>query len=602
MASRIIQLEQHVTDLIAAGEVVSRPSSVVKELVENSIDSGAGTITLEITAGGTDMIRVTDNGCGISRDDIRTAFLRHATSKLKNAGDLESISSLGFRGEALAAIAAVSRIKLLSREPSADEGVQIELDAGEVKNISPVGTADGTTIIVRDLFFNTPARQKFLKSDRSEAASITQTFIKTALSKPDISFRYIKDDVTVYHTPGDARVDSCIYSLFGNDFLSSLRSVSYTGELVSISGFVSSPEGVKGNRNHQFFFVNNRTCRGAILQAALEQGYKTYIPSGRFPACVLYLTVNPSDVDVNVHPAKSEIKFITDKPIFDGVHSATLDALMQNSRFNNASSSEPQTHSHNTGRYTQIVEPLFAVSETGHNDAILSKRYTTTADNNGMKSSISYIHADFESGSDTADSYTEHDKFSYADPHSFTVIGEAFELYIIAESNQSLWLLDKHAIHERLHFDVLRDKDYKPMSQTLITPIIFSPGHETLETLLQNSALLDSLGFSIELFSEDSLALRHIPAEINYGDTEFVLSEIGTLLASSASTETNTISNIYKTLACRAAIKAGSDTSLDELTFLAKEVFSGNVTHCPHGRPVAFEITQKMLNRSFGRP
>ena len=324
---KIFKLDSHVADLIAAGEVVERPASVVKELMENSIDAGARIISVEISAGGMTYIRITDDGCGIAPEDVKTAFLRHATSKLKNAQGLESISTLGFRGEALAAIAAVSRIELLTREPGAKEGVCLRLEAGEVVDFSPAGCPEGTTIIVRDLFFNTPARLKFMKSDRAEGSAVASAVLRSALAHPDVSVRFIKDGKVDYHTPGDSRVDSCLYSLFGREFSAGLLSADSSDETVSVTGFVSSPNAARGNRSYQFFFVNGRPIRSITLQMALEKAFDNLLPSGRFPACALYIVTRLGDVDVNVHPAKTEVKFASDKQIFDGVYYAVLSAL-----------------------------------------------------------------------------------------------------------------------------------------------------------------------------------------------------------------------------------------------------------------------------------
>ena len=323
---KILELDSHVADLIAAGEVVERPASVVKELVENSFDAGARVVTVEINAGGMIYIRVTDDGCGIAPEDAATAFMRHATSKLRGAEGLEAIETLGFRGEALAAIAAVSRIELITRERGADEGVSLTLVGGAIADISPAGCPEGTTIIVRDLFFNTPARLKFMKTDRAESSSVASAFLRCALSRPDVSMRFIRDGRTEFHTPGDSRMDSCIYSLLGRDFSAGLLRVESSGEAVSVTGYVSAPAAARGNRSYQFFFVNGRAIRSKTLQAALEQAYANLLPNGKYPSCVLYITIGPASVDVNVHPAKTEVKFVSDKQVFECVYYAAMGA------------------------------------------------------------------------------------------------------------------------------------------------------------------------------------------------------------------------------------------------------------------------------------
>lgn len=324
---RINELSPHVADLIAAGEVVERPGSVVKELVENSIDAGATALTVELKAGGMTYIRVTDNGCGMEPEDAARAFLRHATSKLKNERDLECIGTLGFRGEALAAISAVSRIDLMTRETGASEGVSVAINGGEIADISPAGCPEGTTIIVRDLFYNTPARLKFMKSDKAEGANVSQIMLRCALSHPEISIRYIKDGKEEFHTPGDGSVRSSVYLLLGRDFAQNLLEVDGGDEDVSVRGFISSPASGRGNRAYQFFFINGRYVRSKLLQSALEQAYKNAMFSGKFPACILYIQIKLGAVDVNVHPTKTEVKFLQDKKVFDGVYYAVLSAL-----------------------------------------------------------------------------------------------------------------------------------------------------------------------------------------------------------------------------------------------------------------------------------
>jgi len=327
----IKQLDPHVADLIAAGEVVERPLSVVKELVENALDADAGAITVEIQGGGLTYIRVTDDGVGMEEADAKLSFTRHATSKLEVGRDLEAISTLGFRGEALAAISAVSRIDLLTRQQNAPAGVNVTVEAGQVTSVAPVGCPAGTTMIVRDLFFNTPARLKFMKSDRAEAAAITAMLTSIALSHPAVSFRYIRDGKEEYHTPGDGNVQSAVYTLLGRDFAKGLIEVKSQDEGVRVSGFVSAPAHARGNRSQQHFYVNGRYVRSKHLQAALEQAYKNALFTGKFPGCVLYLTLPYGAVDVNVHPTKTEVKFLHEKQVFDAVYYGVLDALEQSS-------------------------------------------------------------------------------------------------------------------------------------------------------------------------------------------------------------------------------------------------------------------------------
>jgi len=579
--SKILELEQHVADLIAAGEVVQRPASAVKELIENSIDSGADIITVEISSGGMTYIRVTDNGCGIAAIDVKTAFFRHATSKLKDAQGLEAIGTLGFRGEALAAIAAVSRIELLTREQNASEGTSLTLEAGEVIDMSPAGCPEGTTIIVRDLFFNTPARLKFMKTDRSEGSAVASVVLRCALSRPDISIRFIKDGKTEYHTPGDSRIDSCIYSLLGREFEADFLLAESSDEAISVKGFVSSPSAARGNRSYQFFFVNDRTIRSLLLQSALEQAYRNTLPHGRFPSCVLYITTKLSDVDVNVHPAKTEVKFVSDKQVFDGVYYAALGALDK----------------------LQITKHKTQIIDIEHRSEIIAQdpAYRSKV----SEPSISYKTYDKQIpppiSFDPPPISFDPSPFSLPASPSLRVLGEALNLYIIVEYQNSVWFIDKHAAHERIHFNALKNNNYEPMSETLLIPVICRPGYEDASLLLENESLLENLGFSVESFGDDSIAVRHIPAEIDINDTESVLSDICNLLRLRGIAETTQRDNIYKTIACKAAIKAGCTTGIQELEELASRVLSGEISRCPHGRPVAFELTGATLDKGFGR-
>ena len=610
---KIIELDPHVADLIAAGEVVERPASVVKELIENSIDAGAGIITVEINAGGMTYIRVTDNGCGIAPEEARTAFLRHATSKLQNAEGLEAIGTLGFRGEALAAIAAVSRIELLTREAGAREGVSLSLEAGVVTDISPAGCPEGTTIIVRDLFFNTPARLKFMKSDRAEGSGVASAVLRCALSHPEASVRFIKDGKTECHTPGDSRIDSCIYSLFGREFSAGLIKAETGDEAVSASGYISAPDAARGNRSYQFFFVNGRSIRSKTLQAALEQAYANTLQSGRYPSCVLYLSTRLSDVDVNVHPAKTEVKFVSDKQVFDSVYYTALGAL-SNSQFRIHNSQLGDDGALSNSQFTIHNSQLGDDGAKGNSQFTIKDEAARGAEQFTMHNSQFTIKDETARGAEqyslvsspetpyqTQLELTPEAESSTSSVAPFRVIGEAMKTYIVVESRDSLWLIDKHAAHERIHFDALHRKGFTPMSQALITPVICRHGYEGSALLLENVEVLEKLGFTVESFGDDSVAVRGIPSEIDIGDVEPVLSDICEELRLGGTAEPVRRDNIFSIIACKAAIKAGKSSGIRELNELTSRVMSGEVSHCPHGRPVAFQLTKTALDRSFKR-
>ena len=641
---KIFELSSHVADLIAAGEVVERPASVVKELLENAIDAGAGIITVEIQGGGMTYIRVTDNGCGIAPDDAKTAFLRHATSKLRHAEGLEAIATLGFRGEALAAISAVSRIELLSREPGADEGVSLSLEAGAVTDISPAGCPEGTTMIVRDLFFNTPARLKFMKSDRAESSAISSAVVRCALSRPDVSIRFIRDGKTECHTPGDSRTDSCIYSLLGREFSAGLIPAESSDGAVSVSGFVSSPAAARGNRNYQFFFVNGRTIQSRTLQAALEQAYSNTIMSGRFPSCALYIRINYASVDVNVHPAKTEVKFVSDKQVFDGVYYATLGAISARSAQDSGlrgqgSGDRGYENNAELGDGHQGIK--FPSGEgwpqSGRGGSLPAGRgfKTVQADEfrrkyggeaeiprnapfahegggpqgRGLSPNSPLWRGDREADGliSTGNNLSVHD---VAEPFNsqlgngvplFRVVGEVLKTYIIVEYRENVWFIDKHAVHERIHFDALKSSKAKQMSQALLTPVICRFGQEEAAILLDNAEFLENLGFLAESFGDGAVAVRSVPAEIDIADAESALSEICAQLRLGGEPSPVHRDEIYRTIACKAAIKAGKSSDIREMEALAARVFSGEVAQCPHGRPVAFEVAKTTLERWFKR-
>jgi DNA mismatch repair protein MutL len=323
----IHQLDSHVADLIAAGEVVERPASAVKELTENSIDAGAKNIAVEIQNGGMTYLRITDDGCGMEPADARTAFLRHATSKIRTGSDLASITTLGFRGEALAAISAVSKIDLLTKTPEAEMGTSLHLDAGVVTDEQPAGCPDGTTLIVRELFYNTPARMKFMKSDTAEGAAVFAAVQRQALAHPEVSFRFLRDGAELLHTAGDGGELAAVYTVLGRQTANDMVAVDSRWDKLAVRGFVTKPTATRGTRANQFFFVNGRFVKSKLLAAALEEAYRNQIMTGRFPACVLYLTLPPQAVDVNVHPAKTEVKFLSEHDVFDAVHYGVLSAL-----------------------------------------------------------------------------------------------------------------------------------------------------------------------------------------------------------------------------------------------------------------------------------
>lgn len=612
-------LPEHISNLIAAGEVVERPASVVKELMENSIDAGATALTVEIADGGMTYIRVSDNGCGMTAEDAETAFKRHATSKIGSENDLESIGTLGFRGEALAAISSVSRTELMTRTHGEETGVLIGLEAGEIVSRTPAGCPEGTTIIVRDLFFNTPARLKFMKNDTAEASAVLSAVIKTALSHPEISAKYIRGGKEELHTPGDNVLKNCIYSAMGRDFALNLLPVNWRDENVNVSGFVTSPRAGRGNRAYEHFFVNGRGVKSPGMAAGLEAAYKNSMMSGRFPGCVLHLELKASAVDVNVHPAKTEVKFFAERSIYDAVYRAVKDAIEHEgspadereaaefpATWKNPN--EPASGFQDTNRRAGLGHGTL-LRDSGADFARLTRRPLLPG--MGIRDRIearekeetppdSLSPARFSPRGGQNDGQLSFAQSDDAAP-LFRVVGEVMKTYIIVEQTDKLILIDKHAAHERLVYDRLMRGGDAVMSQTLMTPETYVPAPPEYAALIENAEETLALGFLIEDFGGGSLIVRQAPADIDIGEIVPLLSEIASALMQGGGDMDSSRKSIYESMACKAAVKAGRDSDPEQLKALAGRVLSGEVRYCPHGRPVATEFSKQKLDKIFGR-
>jgi len=635
--SEINILSPHVADLIAAGEVVERPASVIKELVENSFDAGAHNITIELKGGGMTYIRVTDDGCGMLPEDAGLCFLRHATSKLRDERGLESIGTMGFRGEALAAIASVARVELMTRKLGTDSGIRVVLEAGEIIEMAPVGCPEGTTMIIRDLFFNTPARLKFMKTDRAEGSFCASLALRCALGRPEVSVRMLKDGEEEFFSPGDGKTGSCVYSLLGRDSAKELLECSSSEDGIAVSGFVGSPNAGHGNRGRQFFFCNGRCIRSQLLQSAVEQAYKNTLLTGRYPSCVIYLELSPAAVDVNVHPAKTEVKFREERHVFDAVYYAALSAIegesaaaeislspstkaaiapkkdffksMSADEYREKYSGAPKsTGSAYPARPTEKVPihagtPIIPASPVDRGTIVWNRTPVTDTGETTFKS----IENPYKTAQEL--SLFEAAAKSHAAPEplseaftSFRLVGEAMKTYIIVEKDGELLLIDKHAAHERMIFDKLKEQGLEIMSQALLVPITMKlPSGET-ELIEQNAELLSRLGFEIEPYGADSVILRGVPAETDAADAPAMIEEVCDKLKKGATfSKSDAVDEILHTIACKAAIKAGWNTAEEELIDIVKEVVSGRVKYCPHGRPVSITLTKKQLDKEFSR-
>lgn len=642
--AKIIQLSQQVANMIAAGEVVERPASVVKELLENAVDAGAGKITIEIRDGGMTFIRVTDDGCGMHPEDAATAFLRHATSKLRTEQDLAAIETMGFRGEALAAIASVSRIDLLTKPTGAISGTALSLEGGNITEQSEAGCPDGTTIIVRDLFFNTPARMKFMKSDAVEAGRITAAVQQQALAHPHVAYRFLRDGKEILHTPGSGDLHDAIYSVWGKEAAKMIRLES-AWEQYRLCGLVSKPTDSRPSRNLQTFFVNNRPVKNRLLIAALEEAYRNQIMVGKFPACVLYLTLPASMVDVNVHPAKTEVKFQNEKAVFDCIHYGVLGALNQTAdrpqmQFK-SSPSQPKVPAGNPASPAQPKpDSVFrtmsvqeykafsqAVAQAPQPSALTAAAVAAAVERSSqtLRDSAAPVRTAPKAYSPPVPQQPpvpaprhvaapsvqspiqtpEAAQQTMDMPHmaQWRLVGELYHSYILVEQGEDAFLIDKHAAHERILFEKLKSNQEAISAQALLVPLTCSFSADICALLLANRVMLDGLGFEVDSFGENTLIIRQIPMDLEEQEAVDTLEQIAADLTLGRRESASTIRDeVLHTVACKAAIKAGWITDEKELMALVRQVMEReDLKYCPHGRPICISLSKKQLEKQFKR-
>ncbi len=653
---KIKVLPKEIAELIAAGEVVERPASVIKELMENAIDAGSSSVTVEIKNGGITYIRVTDNGCGISRDDIRTAFISHATSKISTRDDLYAIGTLGFRGEALASIAAVSNVEVLTRTPEEETGTRYCISAGEETLVDDAGCPLGTTIVVRDLFFNTPARMKFLKKDVSEANAVASIVDKIALSNPGVSIRFIREGKSTLFTSGSGDLKTAAYEIFGKDFSDGLIETEYSFESVKISGLVSKPTKSRPNRNMQFFFVNGRLVKSGTASAALSEAYKNSIMVGKFPYCVLNVTTAPGLVDVNVHPAKTEVRFANERTVFSAVYYAAKNALERRDEtpkvaiqrtpqaelfeparpkteqmrlpekqpdfWSRMSSSEYRSAQQPASELRKDIETVASPDkkpETADTepsviqhflDAQRAKKEETAVLELEVRTETEWItepvaaHKEkTEEAIQTVDVVTEDKIEDNPEEPPVVVIGEAFRTYIIVQQGESIFLVDKHAAHERMLFNELVKNDTRHSTQILLTPITVTLSKEEYSAVLDNLDMLMQAGFAVEDFGYSIVIVRECPMEISADEVSDVVAELaGYLVENRQKLISEKKEWLFSLMACKAAIKGGMYTTEYERELFIKRLFANpEIRYCPHGRPVMIEITRHELEKNFGR-
>ncbi len=629
---KINLLDPHVANLIAAGEVVDRPGSVVKELVENAIDAGATTITVEIRNGGISFMRVTDNGCGMSSEDVPNAIKRHATSKIKVERDLDSIETLGFRGEALAAISAVSKLRIMSKRIEDRMGTLLECHGSEVIEVADTGCQNGTTIIIEELFYNVPARRKFLKKDASESMYVTAVMERMCLSRPDIVFKYIVDGAMKFATPGSGKLMDAIYSVFGREFASKLIPISTREDLYKVSGFIGTPENTKGNSNMQLFFVNGRFVKSKTAYAAIKQAFDSYIPSGRHATCVINIDLDPMRVDCNVHPSKLEVKFSNEKMVFDLVYFAVRSALVKKMQ-------RPQTA---IGRENQKIINAFVPIEENR-VGIKQSQITMTEMNLTPEISVeqtkdpipvemlrpneSYRQKYLEFAAPEpqkvekkAQEKPKEDfswdmidipkkkKVKYEVPF-YKIVGEAFNSYVIVEIGEKIIFIDKHAAHERILFEEMKDNmshsDIE--SQMLLVPIEVALDPVTYVAISDYAEDIRKMGLDIKLDEENAkVFVQYVPTVLKDEDVPSFIQSLGSKLADTQTTVGVSKQILYEKAlyqaSCKAAVKAGREYDMEHIKWICDRILAlPFIKYCPHGRPVAFEVTKYELEKQFKR-
>lgn len=662
---RINVLPKNIADLIAAGEVVERPSSVIKEFVENSIDAGAAKITVEIQNGGKTYMRVTDDGCGIEREDVRKAFISHATSKITAVEDLDSISTLGFRGEALASVCAVSKVDLMTSSADSDIGTRYVIEGGEEKYLDDVGSPVGTTLVVRDLFYNIPARLKFLKKDVQEGNYVASVLERIAVSNPDISFKFIRDGKIVFQTPGDGNLKSAVYAVFGKEFTSQLLPVRSEMNGIKIHGFVSKPTACKGSRAMQTYFVNGRYVKSAVFLTALENAYKNSVMVGRYPACVLFADMPFETVDVNVHPAKTEVRFFDEKRVFEAVYNSVLSALNADNSRLQVSFSEAKVFTEPTQKgeqlkikditsnsfetpkietpKTETPKRIFSVKEfgipvTGEENMLRSSQNSEPKQldflsDSYYKPNVKVIYGSGfdepkneqleencanireESGaihdetlsavgsvpqkSDNGD-VVSHESVSSLPEYRY--IGEVFNTYLIAETDNTVIFIDKHAAHERILFEKFK-KQGSNESQIMLSPVSVNLSADEYSAVIENLGLLTDAGYDVTDFGDRCIKISACPPELVGENISEIMTEIASYLAKNIkSLMPEKLDWIYHSMACRAAIKAGNFTSSYEAEkFVGVLLADSSIRYCPHGRPVLIEMTKREIEKQFGR-
>ena len=626
--SKIRMLSESMIGKIAAGEVVERPVSAIKELIENSLDAGATSVTTEIREGGLDYIRVTDNGSGIDESDIRMAFERHATSKISREQDLDAIQTLGFRGEALASIAAVSRITLTTRTRDRDTGLKVINEGGKIISVEETAAPAGTTIIVRDLFFNTPVRRNFMKKPSVEAAAVNELITQLILSRPDISFRYLSGGKVLFHSPGDGQLSSAVHTIYGGQALNAMRKVDGHMNGIVLKGYVGIGDNARGNRNQEMFFINRRVMQSTLLSAALEQACRERVMIGKFPVCALHIGIPFENVDVNVHPNKLQVRFRDEAAVSEAVLTLVLEALKDRDAFEKpvemflTRSSQP---AESADREKISLTPPSAIVTTARTipaqAAVIPPaappepvfREIPKPTEQYRVSAVPPVSTDARAETPAPLSppsvpFREEkaEQVSTILPHvskPLKIFGALFNTFILIEYEDQLLLIDQHAVHERLLFDrLMQENAVQNLGQELLVPIIIPMTRKEITLIEENRKELESIGLVIESFGEKDVAVRTIPMVLGEAETTGFIRDI---LADLDEKHTLTFEKKRAALlqtACKHAVKGGEELSEDQLRSLVEEMIDKKVTPtCPHGRPLVVSVSHRELDRKFNR-
>ncbi|MDD2376102.1 MAG: DNA mismatch repair endonuclease MutL [Clostridia bacterium] len=616
----IILLDENTINKIAAGEVVDRPSSIVKELVENSIDANAKNITVEIKNGGISYIKINDDGDGFRSDDVEIAFERHATSKIRQEVDILKITSMGFRGEALASVAAISKVSLSTRHKDEEVGTKIVVEAGNIITKERIAFNKGTTIYIKDVFYNTPARFKFLKKDYTESGYIEDVIIRMSLSNPHISFKYINNGKTIISTSGDNKLESVIYTIFGKDIYSNILNVDYSYKDIVVTGVVGLPQISRSTRNNEFTYINKRFVKDKILKSSIEKAYTEKLGINKFPFAIINLKINTETIDVNVHPAKLEVKFENEKDVFEAVYFAIKNVLENNDRKHSPFTIVSEEEVQIKNEYNQIFK--YNTMNFGSNEEIIKENTDeNNSENNSEKieNNIISLVIDHEKINqikenivseylpETKELYIKDEIQMYKnDELIYIYIGQVFNTYIIIQIRDKMYIIDQHAAHERLLYEKFKENFYSKTKETqmLMIPILIELKNNECEFVFNNVEYFENCGFILESFSNNSYKISGVPniADLDIDYKSMFLDIIDELRGSNKTEYKNKEFRFLATLACKAAVKGNMKLTKEENIKLVDEMLKlENPFTCPHGRPTAYEISKYEIEKKFGR-